>query len=91
VSAAVGTVLALALLLVKFVVVAGLLYALARVALGHEGARHHLVWAAVALVVVSLWEAGELEQIVRSVVTEVSARHASDGWPIRVTVSSEGR
>jgi hypothetical protein len=91
VSAAVGTVLALALLVVKFVVVAGLLYALARVALGHEAARHHLVWAAVALVVVSLWEAGELEQIVRSVVAEVSAHHASDGWPIRVTVSSEGR
>jgi hypothetical protein len=90
VSAAVGTVLALALLVVKVVVVAGLLFALARVALGHEGARHHLAWAAVALLVVSLWEAGELEQIVRSVVAEVSSHHASDGWPIRVTVTTEG-
>jgi hypothetical protein len=90
VSAAAGVVLALALLVVKVVVVAGLLFALARVALGHEGARQHLAWAAVALLVVSLWEAGELERIVRSVVAEASSHHASDGWPIRVTVTTEG-
>ncbi len=89
-STAVGTVLALALLVVKFVVVAGLLYALARVALGHEAARRHLLWAAAALLVVSLWESGELGRLVHSVVAEATSHHR-DGWPIQVSVSSEGR
>jgi hypothetical protein len=90
VSALLGSLLAVALLLVKFVVVAGLLLALMRVAIGHEGARRHLVWAAAALVVVSLWESGELGQLVHSVTAEVAAHHA-DGWPVQVDVSSERR
>jgi hypothetical protein len=90
-SAILGSLLATALLVVKFVVVGGLLYALARVALGHEAARQHLLWAAAALLVVSLWETGELGQLVHSVVAEVTSHHAGDGWPIQVSVSSEGR
>jgi hypothetical protein len=90
-SGVVGTVLALALLVVKAVVVAGLLIALARVALGHEGARRHLVWAAAALVVVSLWEAGDLERLVHTVVAEARAHQDSDGWPVQIRMTTEGR
>jgi hypothetical protein len=90
-SAILGALLATGLLVVKFVVVVGLLYALARVAIGHEAARRHLMWAAAALLVVSLWETGELGQLVHSVVAEVTSHHAGDGWPIQVSVSSEGR
>jgi hypothetical protein len=88
VTAVMGSLLATALLVVKFIVVAGLLFALARVALGHEAGRRHLVWAAIALLVVSLWEAGELGRLVHSVVAEVTSHHAGDGWPIDVTIGS---
>jgi hypothetical protein len=91
VTVVMGSLLATALLVVKFIVVAGLLFALARVALGHEAGRRHLVWAAIALLVVSLWEAGELGRLVNSVVAEVTSHRAGDGWPIDVTVTSGAR
>ena len=84
-----SSLLMLALTLVKFVIVVGLLFALVRVAFGQHGAHRQVLWAVAAFLVVSLWETGELGRIVHGVTTQLSTAQTGD-WPFSVQVS-EGR
>jgi hypothetical protein len=84
-----SSLLLLALTLVKFVIVVGLLLALVRVAFGHHGAHRQVLWAVAAFLVVSLWETGELGRVVHGVTTQLRSAQAGD-WPFSVQVS-EGR
>jgi hypothetical protein len=90
VSGFLSSLLLLALTVVKFVIVVGLLLALVRVAFGHHGAHRQVLWAVAAFLVVSLWETGELGRVVHGVTAQLSNAQSSD-WPFSVQVTSEGR
>ena len=83
-----SSLLMVALALVKFAIVVGLLLALVRVAFGHHGAHRQVLWAVAAFVVVSLWETGELGRVVHGVTTQLSTAQVGD-WPFSVHVSED--
>ena len=81
-----SSLLIVALTVVKFAIVVGLLLALGRVAFGHHGAHRQVLWAVAAFFVVSLWETGELGRVVHGMTTQLSTAQAGD-WPFSVHVS----
>jgi hypothetical protein len=60
----IGGLLSLCLVVAETVIAIGLLVALARVALGHRRGYAQLVGVGVALLIVVLWQQGELGQVV---------------------------
>jgi hypothetical protein len=76
-------ILSLCLVLAETVIAIGLLIALARVALGHRRAYAQLVGVGVALLVVVLWQQGELGQVVHDaagLVTTASRANPTLPW-----------
>ena len=76
-------VLSVCLVIAETVIAIGLLVALARVALGHRRAYAQLVGVGVALLVVVLWQRGELGEVIQGAAGMVTsaARSQSPGLP----------
>jgi hypothetical protein len=81
-GAVISGLLSLCLVIAETVIAIGLLIALVRVALGHRRAYAQLVGVGVALVVVVLWQQGELGQVVHDAAGFVTtAARANPGLP----------
>jgi hypothetical protein len=61
--------MAIGLVILQVVLVCGLLHALARIALGHREGYVHLIGLAVAVLVLGLWQSGDLLRGIHELVT----------------------
>ena len=68
-SGIINTVSLIGLLVLNLVIVFGILFALGKIALGHRDGWAHLIGVGIVILVVGLWESGQLWTAVRELIT----------------------